>query len=411
MELSERLGSKDIISYMHVGAAYKALDSLKQAVGAYDNAFKIIISSDNKSYYQEDIIRLLMDYSAMNEIAKARSCKLHVADSQPEYLNVLKDIALGCFYKVSEKPDSAIICFTRVVDDNTDINNMYDAAKHLHRIYASLGDSQNAYHYAGLYMQLSDSLDFGKRQELAATVNNAYKYHLDEKKEQSLRAGKERYRLVLIMVLFASVAVVSLLSLLYLRRRNIHLKKVIELSSELKRLSDDDELLREEINSKEKELQSSRKSLEKSDNELNRIKQELERVNSELTEYTDALKEKEDQLSEKIEQNKTFIKLLHQSELEGEAEEVIQAIRQSAAGKKNMTSADWRQLYQAVDDLYPTFKDELLKTLGSFTEQQMQVCYLMRIGMAKSQIQNLTNLSRVTVWRWVKKYDWVIEKT
>lgn len=318
---------------------------------------------------------------------------------------------MGCFYKVSEKPDSAIICFTRVVDDNTDINNMYDAAKHLHRIYASLGDSQNAYHYAGLYMQLSNSLDFGKRQELAATVNNAYKYHLDEKKEQSLRVGKERYRLVLIMVLFASVAVVSLLSLLYLRRRNIHLKKVIELSSELKRLSDDDELLREEINSKEKELQSSRKSLEKSDNELNRIKQELERVNSELTEYTDALKEKEDQLSEKIEQNKTFIKLLHQSELEGEAEEVIQAIRQSAAGKKNMTSADWRQLYQAVDDLYPTFKDELLKTLGSFTEQQMQVCYLMRIGMAKSQIQNLTNLSRVTVWRWVRKYDWVIEKT
>ena len=24
------------------------------------------------------------------------------------------------------------------------------------------------------------------------------------------------------------------------------------------------------------------------------------------------------------------------------------------------------------------------------------------------QIQNMTNLSRVTVWRWVKKYDWVL---
>jgi len=50
----------------------------------------------------------------------------------------------------------------------------------------------------------------------------------------------------------------------------------------------------------------------------------------------------------------------------------------------------------------------LLKELGNFTEQQMQVCYLMRIGLAKPQIQNMTNLSRVTIWRWVKKYDWLM---
>ena len=53
-------------------------------------------------------------------------------------------------------------------------------------------------------------------------------------------------------------------------------------------------------------------------------------------------------------------------------------------------------------------EDLLLKELGTFTEQQMQVCYLMRIGLAKPQIQNMTNLSRATVWRWVKKYDWVL---
>ncbi len=72
-----------------------------------------------------------------------------------------------------------------------------------------------------------------------------------------------------------------------------------------------------------------------------------------------------------------------------------------------MTAADWKKLYQAVDELYPSFKDRLLKELGTFTEQQMQVCYLMRIGLSKTQIQNMTNLSRSTVWRWVKKYDWV----
>ncbi|MGN1230244.1 MAG: hypothetical protein ACI4T5_11415 [Prevotella sp.] len=73
-----------------------------------------------------------------------------------------------------------------------------------------------------------------------------------------------------------------------------------------------------------------------------------------------------------------------------------------------MKSSDWRQLYQAVDELYPLFKDKLIKELGNFTEQQMQVCYLIRIGLSKLQIQSMTNLSRVTIWRWVKKYDWIM---
>ena len=155
-------------------------------------------------------------------------------------------------------------------------------------------------------------------------------------------------------------------------------------------------------------MKASERQLEKSKEELILFQQELDRVNSEYNKYDIALKEKERLLSEKIEQNKTFIKLLHQSELERKAEDVIFAIRQSTAGKKNMTSADWKQLYQAVDELYPDFKDKLLTELGMFTEQQMQVCYLMRIGLSKPQIQNMTNLSRVTVWRWVKKYDWVL---
>jgi hypothetical protein len=50
----------------------------------------------------------------------------------------------------------------------------------------------------------------------------------------------------------------------------------------------------------------------------------------------------------------------------------------------------------------------LFKKLGTFTEQQIQVCYLMRIGLSKHQIQNITNLSRVTIWRWEKKYNWVL---
>ena len=317
-------------------------------------------------------------------------------------------MALAQYYESIGKNDSAIVCGKSVLDDEKDIYNMYDASKLLYQIYNKMGDVNNASYYAGIYMQLSDSLDFGKRQELAATANNEFQYHLDQKKEQTLKDEKERYKSTLTIVVMAATLLVSLAYILYVRRRNKHLKEVVTLSAELQRMSNNEKQLRKDIEQKERDLEKYKKSLEKSSDELNNVKRELQRVNEELADNEEALKVKEQQLSEKMAQNKTFIKLLHQSELEGKAEDVIYAIRQSSKGMKDMKSSDWKQLYQAVDELYPSFKDRLLKELGNFTEQQMQVCYLLRIGLSKPQIQGLTNLSRVTIWRWAKKYNWVL---
>ncbi len=230
---------------------------------------------------------------------------------------------------------------------------MYDAAKHLFTYYDELGDEHNAARYAKAYMDMSSAMDFGRRQELSATVNNQYKYHLDQKKEQELKDEKERYKATLIVVCLAALLLASLGVIYYIWKRNRHLKEVVALLEENKA--------------------------------------------------------REQQLAEREEQNKAIIKLMHKTELEGTAEEVIEAIRQASTGKKEMTAAEWKQLYYAVDALYPSFKDKLVKELGNYTEQQQQVCYLMRIGLSNPQIQNMTNLSRPTVWRWVKKYDWVLE--
>ena len=73
-----------------------------------------------------------------------------------------------------------------------------------------------------------------------------------------------------------------------------------------------------------------------------------------------------------------------------------------------MTNDIWKRLYKTVDRLHPGFNELLLTELGTFTEQQKQVCYLMRIGLSKPDIQNVTNLSRVTVWRWTKKFEWAL---
>ena len=389
LELARQIKKDRILPYLHIGTAYLAMHELEQAGAAFDAAFNEIAHSERISEYQTELFYLLDDFSALNKTSATQKCLSLIESTELEHLSGYPCMALAQYYE-------------------NDIYNMYDASKLLYRIYSKMGDVNNASYYAGIYMQLSDSLDFGKRQELAATVNNEFQYHLDQKKEQTLKDEKERYKSSLTIVVMAATLLVSIAYILYVRRRNKNLKEVVTLSTELQRVSNNERQLRKDIEQKERDLEKSKKSLKKSSDELNNVKHELQRVNEELADNKEALKVKEQQLAEKMSQNKTFIKLLHQSELEGKAEDVIYAIRQSSKGLKNMNSSDWKQLYQAVDELYPSFKDRLLKELGNFTEQQMQVCYLMRIGLSKPQIQGMTNLSRVTIWRWVKKYDWVL---
>lgn len=366
LRLSKELGEDEVVAHMQLAAAYYSSDSINEAKGVYDMAFRIIKQSKDKLQYQEDFIRLLCDYSKLNELDKARECIPFIEEEfSDKYLVALKKWAFAQYYNVCGKKDSAIIFCKDILESDEVQGFAYNAAKQLYRMYDESGDFANAAVYARKYMQLSDSLDFGKRQELAATVNNAYKYNLDQKREQKLKDEKEQYKYTMAIISVVAVFLFCLVYIIYVRRRNVHLKEMVALSEELQRASSDGRRLQDEIA---------------------RIKEHLE---------------------EKTEQNRVFISLLHQTELERTAEDVIESIRLSAEGKKNMTNEDWKQLYKAVDELYPDFREQLLEKLGAFKERQMQVCYLLRIGMSNAQIQNITGISRATVWRWAKKFELV----
>lgn len=168
------------------------------------------------------------------------------------------------------------------------------------------------------------------------------------------------------------------------------------------------------VHSYEKELDRQKAETMRKEDELRRqrlnlehTKEELERVTREIEAYKIELRAKELSLEEKIRQNKAFIKLLHQTELEGSATDIVNAVRQSSMGRHDMSDADWKMLLRAVDELYPTFNDTLARRMGTADRQEMRVCYLIRIGLTNPQIQNITGLPRTTVWRWVKKYEWI----
>lgn len=407
LEICKKTKLDPTIPFSHVGISYKALNKNVEAEAAFDSVYSHIVRSKTEAENQDVLVALLYRYSELKSMSKAKGC-IKMVKGGPLEKTSSYALAMGEYYRTLGMPDSAAVYFGGILEEGADVLVKYDAAKLLFKMYSNAGDAEKARAYAASYMVYSDSLDFGKRQELAATVNNAYQYHLDQKREQDLKEEKERYKSISVIVFLAGSLVACVTYIVNFKRKQRHLKEVAALSSELQRVSDDDKKLREDIKRKEKDLAESMASLKRSSSELDDVKKKLQRVNQELLENNDVLKKTEEQLEEKKEQNKTFIKLLHQSEFEGKAEDVIRAVRAASKGKKEMTLAEWKQLYKAVDELYPTFHETILKQHRRVSDKEMQVLYLIRIGLSKQQIINMTDIARVTIWRWEKKFEWVL---
>ncbi len=395
IQIAKELNILDARTMMHAGETYLRLDSLSQAQKVYNMALEHILTHPDEQKETDLLYPLLYHTSYLREkknadIAYGITKKL---SSKPSAENIM---AIAEYFRMKNEIDSSIYYCSKVLED-TSLENRYNAAKQLIRIYHKRGDDKQTAKYAVAFADASTALDLGKRQEMAATVNNMYQYNKNEREEQRMREEQEQARHLLVVISLLSSIVILAIVATSIYRRNKRLHEMLSLTHALTRLKEEKSELEESIAQRNRELERQRESLREKD-------RELEQMNQEIGRYDTELKEKEKQLEDRIEQNKTFVRLLHQSELESSAEEVTRGIKESARGKRQMNNRDWRQLYRAVDELYPTFHEDVLERLGRISEQQMQVCYLMRIGLTNSEIQNLTDLSRVTAWRWMKRF-------
>ena len=367
LEVCWLLGSDRLIPYLHLCSSYIGLDSLSLASAANDSAFNIIRASSVHERNNDDLVYVLYYYSMLNNKRMASLCHTMIMKDSLICSGFLPSLFFAYYYDCVEKKDSAIAYCEKALELSKSLEERYDATKLLFALNKSNGDDKTACRLAYSYMQLSDSLDFGKRQEKAAQINNQHKYYIDKNRERMLNEQKEKYRRTLYLVSFIAIMLLCLGYVIHITRRNRQLNKILSLNVEIERVSLQEKNLRDELARKESEL------------------------------------------NERMAQNKTLVRLLHQSELTDKAEEVIESIRQASNGEKTMSQSDWDQLFTAVNTLYPDFKEQMVNKCDALTEQQIQFCYLLRIGLSNVQIKNITNLSRVTVWRWMKKFEWVEE--
>lgn len=185
LEMCRQTRTDIVLPFIHLGASYRAIDSIPQAMAMFDSAFAHIIQSGDLPRYQEYLACLLYNYSDMEEAEKAKECIPLIKSNPLVEFDELACMAFALYYKTLGRSDSAIIYFKKVLDDATDYANTYDAASSLFRLYNRADDDTNALKYAKVFIHISDSLNFGKRQELAATVNNQYQYTTSTRRKNS----------------------------------------------------------------------------------------------------------------------------------------------------------------------------------------------------------------------------------
>ena len=110
------------------------------------------------------------------------------------------------------------------------------------------------------------------------------------------------------------------------------------------------------------------------------------------------------------EANESYLSMLHKVEFKESAEDVVAGLRRRINGPGQLSDEDWKRFYNAVDKLYPDFRSIVAENLADITDQKMQTCYLLRVGFTASQIHNLTDIPRATVYRWIKSFSWVVNR-
>lgn len=388
--IAKKINNLDETTIYHCAISYSALDSLTQATQYCNETVEHIASHNTTANNQQILARLLYEYANRSDTANAiRTYEIFSQIDIQEH-TTLDYFALGAYYIMQSKQEEAIECYKAILNSKNDEEQRYDAYQMLFTIYYKLGDYTHAVEYGRQHILIGNTLNFGKRQEMAATANNMHQYHRDKEREQRLKDEAERYHTTVQIVVMLTILAGMLAYLFYYRKRNRHLRDMLRASAQIEDVRHDASILQQELAKARQELQRNKDDLAQAKEENRKVADELKIVTM--------------QLRDRLQQNNNLVQMLHQDKLAGESENIVLSIRKAANGIRKLSQEEWYAFYCAVDTLYPTYKEVLVQRLDSLNEKQMRVCYLLRIGLGNSDIQKLTDTPRTTLHRWIKQY-------
>lgn len=290
---------------------------------------------------------------------------------------------LGSIYQAIGKSDSARFYYQEVLREGKKEPNMYvksSAYKALALLEARKGDYQAAYNYAQQSLALKDSIRKITRTEAIGKIHALYNYRIIEKENLQLIMENEQKRSQNRLLIFGLLTIISVaaFAIHYLRKH-----KSIALAQE-KRLTQ----LKEEqyrnslacIRENEKKIAELETLLQQTEVQKDTLQKQLIFSEKELLEVSNRkirMAQNEKDLLEIALRKSKIYQLFHQAVQYGDISLI--------------TEEEWKTLRRMIDTTYPYFTGRLYALCPQISEQEISICYLVKILIPVKGIAQLLN--------------------
>ena len=335
-----------------VAITYIRQSDTLSALSYYEDALKMIREEGLKGYYNAAIVaELLAVYSSCHMRAKADSCLAMLrsipSDELPQ--NYLSNMT--CYFYNLGIVDSAVIYYRKLWEHPKGIYSKKDASQSLMSLYHQLGRFDSASYYGVMYAMASDSVEELLKRERTQNALNEYQYQRDMEAEAAAYREASEARMKWLVTVAASIVVI-LLGILYHVNRQLQKELLIK---------------------------------------------KQERM---IVEKDKALDDADAAIQKKQEQNDYLSQLMLSANSDQLPEEVWKLFQDAAMGKVRITTdTQWQQLMVAIDRLYPQFTQSVLERCPDISPDKMHIACLIKTGMDKTSIKNITELPKSTFYR------------
>lgn len=403
-EVAIKLDDLDLRTMLHECIGLLRIDSINTAKKLLRQALYITEKDSIKHLNQEELSSLLYHFSYIGMKYEASKCyRILRRNVDTSAFNGDTYLAMAEYFKSISLQDSAIHCYEKILANDEELSSKYDASRALAVIYMKEDNSEMGKKYANMFIHINDSLNLGKRQLLATTTNNKYKYQLAKEKEGKLQREKEFYKNFLTLLIFFTIIVALISAIIFINFKNKRLKEILTKVHEINLVRDENKKLQTELEQEQEQLCTTKAKLTNNTAELELTKAKLEISDKEL-------QDAKNQLEFRLEQSKGLIQLLHKTQFKEGREDILKKMQLAAQGRYQLKESDWKIFSNAVCQLYPSLNSTIIQQLGKkVSNEQLQFCYMLRIGLTNPEIERITNLSRATVWRWSKKFEWILD--
>ena len=394
LDIAKKFNTVNERTYMSVANCYSEFDDTLQTIRYTDLALELI---EKKGICARNagLVASAMDYySVYGYNEKAELCYYLLKQLQKDLRPLNYLVNIGIYYEHFVSADSAAVAMEELYITSNSIESKYDAARWLTRYFVANGVYEKAVDYAIKFINANEAVIDKRTLEHTTNAKNIFQYRRDKEEELEImqKAAKDRFYLT-VVVLVAIIILLGGTGLYYYRKKRL-LDIILEKENSIKEIH----VLIEQKNC---ELIAGKDEVERKQKELELLAEK----NSNLAMQLQGAKSDFKML---IAQNSELTKLTLMNNISCDAKEIINKVKNASVGKYRLNDDEWKELFGAIDKLYPDFTYEVQAKFKKIGEPLLRVCYLLKIGLSGPQIVNLTDYPRQTVWDRIKRVEKVI---